>query len=109
MLATTASPCRRAISISDRWPRCRLPIVGTKATRFASARSCDSSEAVLAICIQSSVKAHSGIGCAVVAVPADQALSEAVLGTRKRSVLHRHRVGRERRLDAVFAGHEIAD
>src|SRR6266702_115909 len=34
MLATTGSPCWRARRISDRWPSCRLPMVGTKAVRF---------------------------------------------------------------------------
>src|SRR5512139_3945888 len=32
--ATTGSPCWCAICISDRCAACRLPIVGTKATRF---------------------------------------------------------------------------
>src|SRR6185503_19392024 len=40
MLATTASPWRLARRISDRWPSCKLPIVGTNATRPAcSSRS----------------------------------------------------------------------
>src|SRR3569623_3394386 len=34
MLATTGSPCWRARRSSDRWPSCRLPMVGTKAVRF---------------------------------------------------------------------------
>ena len=49
MLVTTASPCWRAIRHSDRWPSCRLPIVGTKATRLAPARCSASSAAVLTI------------------------------------------------------------
>src|SRR3990172_673441 len=32
MVATTKLACERAIRISERWPSCRLPIVGTHAT-----------------------------------------------------------------------------
>ena len=32
MVATTQGASRRAMSISARWPSCRLPIVGTHAT-----------------------------------------------------------------------------
>src|SRR5512140_2293280 len=49
MLATTTSPCSRAMFMSVRWPRWRLPIVGTNATRCPSAMSAESSPAVLTI------------------------------------------------------------
>ena len=62
MLVTTASPCWRAIRHSDRWPSCRLPIVGTKATRLTPARCSESSAAVWTISMRVPVVGACGVG-----------------------------------------------
>src|SRR5690606_9111044 len=51
MLAMTVSACRRASRISAMWPSCRLPMVGTKATRPASRRAARQAAMVSRICM----------------------------------------------------------
>src|SRR5687767_6219721 len=55
MLATTGlPPAARAWRTSDRWPSCRLPIVGTKALRVAPASAARRSNRVCTVRIESS-------------------------------------------------------
>src|SRR6266513_5622455 len=93
MLVTTQSPWRRAISTSDRCPACKLPIVGTNATRSACARRSRSASAAWMTTIR---------------FPLSSGRSKTVLGARKRPVTHGHDVGGERTCDTVVAAHEIA-
>src|SRR4249920_1502886 len=56
MLTTTNSACRFASRTSERWPSCRLPMVGTKATAPAWAQALRSDATSLAICISAEVE-----------------------------------------------------
>src|SRR5262245_1628091 len=101
MLATTASPCCRAIRHSDRCPACRLPIVGTKAVRLTRASRCLSSAALWTI----SMRFRCDVGLEGERGRNDPPLSEAMLGCGEGAVLHRGDIRAERRLDAVVADH----
>src|SRR5690349_7093526 len=88
MLATTLSPWSRAMRIRDRCPACRLPMVGTNATRPAFARRARS--------------------FSVLSITSMAAPSEAMLRGREAAVLHRGDIGRHGRADAVLPLHEVA-
>src|SRR5215468_6182827 len=91
MLATTASPCSRAMRMSCKCPWCRLPIVGTNATFPALSRCACNSAAVLKTRMTTA------------------GVSDAMLRAREAAVLHRFDVGSHGCFDAVLAGHEVAD
>src|SRR5512143_3716772 len=89
---------------SDRWPSWRLPIVGTKATRFAFESRSESSAAVWTMSM------HSLAGRRFGRTPARRRRtdSETVLGARKRAVPHGGHVGSERSVDAATVRQEVA-
>src|SRR3974390_614042 len=89
MLATITSPGVRGFSTSDRWPSCRLPMVGTKAARRWPPRQSRSSGMVLAICMR-------------VSLPGVEAV------VREGAALDGLHIGPQGAFDAVRTGHEIA-
>src|SRR5512139_2255321 len=99
--ATTGSPCWWAISISARWPACRLPMVGTNAIRF-----CPRSWSRRASIEWTTFIVRAGprvMKSRIVEVPL-----VAVLRRGKAVVLHGGDVGRHGGPDARLSLHEVA-
>src|SRR5437763_6859656 len=95
MLATTVSPCSRAMRMSCKWPSWRLPIVGTNTILPRPARrACRSAEVVT-------------MSMARVGPKATRCL-DAMLRTGEGAVLHRLDVARDGRFNIAASGHEIA-